>query len=789
MTVTDNILGPLARQGLTMLSRRRLPQIDGKLDIPSLSAQVEIIRDHWGVPHIYASNIHDLYFSQGFVHAQDRLFQMELNRRIARGTLSALFGEIALDTDRTTRTFGFNRLGLTDWKNISSDLREILQDYANGVNAYINHPKRKLPIEFTLLNFQPDAWEPEDSMTFARVMMWQLSHAWYSELIRADIVEKVGEEHAAELEINYPSKNPICLPNGIEFNSMNFDGRTIGMDGPFLRQGLGSNAWSVGGVKSDTGSAYLCNDMHLPLGAPALWYGIHLIAGEMNITGASLPGVPLVFVGHNAHIAWGMTLAFTDCEDLFIERFEPQNPGRYLYQDQWQDAEVISEHIKVKGRDEPHIEDIIITRHGPIISDVVGYPEQRIAVNSMALQPCLAIQGWQLLNNASNWDEFVGALKFIDAPQLNVAYADVKGNIGYWVTGKVPVRANGDGRLPSPGWTGEYEWIGEVPFEEMPHALNPENGFIVNCNNRVIPDDYPHYLGEIWMNGYRAARIVDYFKSKELLTTLDFQKMQGDFTCLPGIEFVSHIRHLTDTDPDINLAVEILRDWDGQLTKSSVAGAIYEVTRYNMLRNLLEPGLGEELTMGIMGEGFHPVLLSSNEFYGHDTVTLLRMLDNPESWWMSQAGGPEAILKSSLKKAVQWLRTNLGDQSSEWQWGKIHGAVFPHPLGLQKPLDQVFNRGPYPIGGDTDTPCQTAFHASDPYNNNAWAPSFRQIVNMDDLSLSLTIIPPGQSGQLGNKHYDDLIEPWVAGEYHPMLWTREQIESNSEGKLVLNITD
>jgi penicillin amidase len=617
-------------------------------------------------------------------------------------------------------------------------------------------------------------------------MMWQLSHAWYSELVRSDIIQMVGQEHAAELEINYPTLNPICLPSGIEFNSINFEGTLSRADGPFLKQGLGSNAWSVAGAKSDTGAAYLCNDMHLPLGAPALWYGIHLIAGKLNVTGASLPGLPLVLVGHNAHIAWGMTLAFTDCEDLFIEQFDPQNPKQYLFKDQWHDADVISEPIQVKGRKEPHIEQVTLTQHGPIISDVVGYPDQRIAINSMALRPCLAIQGWQLLNHSHNWDEFVGALQLIDAPQLSVAYADLQGNIGYWVTGKVPIRAKGDGRLPVPGWTGEYEWVGEVPFEEMPHALNPESGYIVTCNHRITPDDYPHYLGEVWMNGYRARRITGYFESKDRLTTSDFQKMQGDFTCLPGKEFVSHITDLDSADPDIILAVEKLRDWDGQLTSNSIAGAIYEVTRYHVVRNLLEPSLGDKLTLEFMGQGFHPVLLTSNEFYGHDTVAMLRMLDNPDSWWIKEAGGKERVLKSSLKQAVQWLRSNLGNQSNDWQWGKIHGAVFPHPMGLQKPLDQVFNRGPFPIGGDTDTPCQTAFHSYDPYDNKAWAPSFRQIVNMDDLSRSLTIIPPGQSGQLANQHYDDLIAPWLEGEYHPMLWTREQIEANTEGILILN---
>lgn len=785
MASIHDIVGPIAGRGLTWLSRRRIPQIDGTINNTGTSAEVEVIRDVWGIPHIYAANTLDLFFAQGFVHAQDRLFQMELNRRTAQGTLSALFGEIALDTDRTTRTFGFNRLGGTDWNNASQDLQEVILAYSAGVNAYINHPEFKLPIEFTLLNHRPEPWKPEDTTSFTRVMIWQLSHAWFSEIIRAQIFQKVGDEHAAELEIHYPAGNPITLPSGIEFNILDEHGDLLKASGPFIERGLGSNAWSVSGAKTDSGAAFLCNDMHLPLGAPSLWYQVHLIAEDVNVTGVSLPGVPFVLVGHNANIAWGITLAFTDCEDLFIEQFDSQNNGRYRHKDQWFEAEVIPEYIQVKGRREPHIEQVIITRHGPIISDVVDYSEQRIAVNSMALQPNQAIRGWYLLDQATNWDEFVEALRLIEAPQLNMAYADVQGNIGFWVTGKVPIRAKGDGRLPVPGWSGDYEWVGEIPFEEMPHALNPEKGYVVTCNHRITSDEYPHFLGEVWMNGYRARRIVDYFEGKVLLSTKDFQALQLDFTCLPGKEFVSHLEGLNSTDPEINLVLEQLNAWDGQLTPESVAGAIYEVTRYHLVRNLLEPALGQALTSQLMGEGFHPILMASHEFYGHDTVAVLRMLDNPNSWWIKKAGGKEKILSTSIMSAVQWLRSNLGPKSEDWRWGKIHSAIFPHPLGLQKPLDQVFNRGPYPIGGDTDTLCQTAFHPNDPYDNKAWAPSFRQIVNMGDLSRSLTITPPGQSGHLGSLHYDDLIDPWLNGEYHPMLWTREQIEGNAEGKLTL----
>lgn len=785
MSVLLDLLGSLAKIGFTWLSRQRLPKISGSLTLPGLVSSVEVLRDQWGIPHIFASNLHDLFFAQGFVHAQDRLWQMELNRRIAQGRLSELFGEIALDTDRATRTFGFNRLGATDWQNANQEIKDVISAYAEGINAFLKDPSSKLPIEFSLLRHQPEPWQPQDTTAFARVMIWQLSHAWYSEIVRAQVIQTVGEEHAAELEIHYPPENPITLPSGIEFNRLDLQGMLQKTQGPFLQRGMGSNAWAISGSKSITGKPILCNDMHLALGIPCLWYENHLVADNINIFGVSLPGVPLVLVGHNDHIAWGMTLAFTDCEDLFVEQLDTQNPTRYLFKDKWVDVQIIPEVILVKGRSEPHIENVAITHHGPIISDVIGHPEQRLAVQSMALQPSPAMQGWLLLNQAQGWNDFVEAMRLIEAPQLNVAYADVEGNIGYWVTGKVPIRAKGTGMIPAPGWTGEYEWQGIVPFEEMPHALNPQAGYLVTCNHKVVPDDYPYFLGTVWMNGYRARRITEVLASKEKLTMDDLRSLHTDFFCIPGLEFVKRLSTFQSDDPDVKLALQYLCAWDGYLTANSIAGTIYEVTRYTLVRNLLEPGLGTELTLQLMGQGFHPILLASHEFYGHDTVALLRLMDKPDSWWVKQAGGWEKVLTTSIKQAIAWLRSNLGPEVEDWRWGRIHRAIFPHALGAQKPLDRVFNRGPFPIGGDTDTPCQTAMHPHDPYDNKAWAPSFRQVIDLGDLAQSEAIIPPGQSGHLGSPHYDDFAMPWLKGEYHPLLWTRQQIESHLEGKLTL----
>jgi penicillin amidase len=787
MSILTDLLAPVARLLLTSMSRRRLPQTDGTIELPGLGSDVQIRRDTWGVPHISAGNLHDLFFAQGWVHCQDRLWQMEVNRRTGQGSLAEIFGPIALDTDRAARTFGFNRLGKADWEATPPDLREVLLAYTEGVNAFLAHPGSRMPVEFTLLGIRPEPWTPEDSLAFSRVMIWQLSHAWYGEIVRAQVVAAVGPEHAAEWDMSFPATNPLALPQGIEFNRLDA-GRLVKDQGPFLHRGMGSNSWVLSAAKSASGRAVLCIDMHLALSMPSLWHELHLAAGDFEVSGVSLPGVPLVMVGHNARIAWGMTLAYMDCEDLFVERFDPKAPRRYQDGGQWREAEAIDEVIRVKGRAEAHVEQVIVTRHGPVISDVVGVSGERLAVCSMALRPCPAIQGWYRLNAARGWDDFVEAMRLIEAPQLNVTYADADDNIGCWATGKVPVRAKGDGTIPAPGWTGEFDWVGEVPFEEMPHALNPEQGFIVTCNNKLVPDGYPHFLGNEWMNGWRARRITDVLASKERVSIEDCMALQMDVTCLPGRELVSRLPGIVagrSADPDIGFALGLLRDWDCRVTAESPAAALYEVIRYTLVRNLLEPGLGPDLALRLMGEGFHPLLFKVSELQGKDTVALLRILDRPDSWWIQQAGGREDLVVRSIKQAVKWLRQEMGPRPESWAWGKIHRVNFAHPLGMQKPLDKVFNRGPFPIGGDADTPCQTAFVPSGPYDNTAWSPSFRQIVEPRDWTRSLIVHTPGQSGNLASSHYDDLAAPWLEGRYHPMLWTREQVEKGTEAALEL----
>ena len=795
MSLLHTLLTPPLKAILTRMSKRRLPMTDGELHLEGLQAPVEIIRDRWGVPHIYAQSEHDLFFAQGYVHAQDRLFQMEIARRLALGRLSEIFGEMALDTDRMARRFGFPRLARQEWESAPDDLRGMLLAYADGVNAFIHAMGDTKEVGFSLLRLTPEDWHPEHTLAIVRVMIWELSHGWQGELVRAELAEAVGAEHAADWEIHYPARNPLTLPEGIEFNRLDPDGSLHHARGPFLARGQGSNTWAVAASRSATGGAVLANDMHLKVGVPGVWYENHLVAGDaLEVSGVSIAGVPLVLVGHNARIGWGMTLAYVDAEDLFVERFDPQDPARYRFRGEWRTAEVVEEAIAVKGRSEPVVEKVVITHHGPVISPVVSYGPalqadtdfvERLTVASMALQPGEMVRGWWLLNKAANWDDFVEALRWIEAPQLCTSYADVEGNIGCWVTGKLPVRARGDGSVPVPGWTGEYEWVGEIPFEEMPHTLNPARGYLINTNNKVVGDDYPHFLGNIWMNGYRARRLEQMLTAKDKLTLDDHAAMQVDVTSLPGQEFVEALADFQSDDPDAALALRLLRAWDFQLTPDTVGGTVYEVARYTLVRNLLLAAVDEALAYRILGEGFHPLTLYASEFYGHDVVALLRFLRAPDNWWVQQAGGREAWLTRSLKEAVGWLREHYGSDPQGWRWGRLHRFPLEHLLGSQPPLDKIFNLPPLELGGDTDTPFQTAILPQTPYEARNFVPLHRQIFDLADWDRARMVIVPGQSGRLASPHYADMVPLWYEGRYHPMLWSREAVEAHAEGTLLL----
>ncbi len=782
--LATGLLSDLVKGGIRLLDRTRQPVLDGTFKTTGLDGPVEIIRDRFAVPHIYASSVRDAFFAQGFVHAQDRMCQMELNRRFGHGRLSEIFGAAALPLDKAARVLGFRQTALIDLENSSEELKSALEAYSDGVNCWRTNSNYKTPVELALVGApRPQAWSPLDCMVFARLMIWQLCRGWSSEIVRAKLYEAVGAEKAAELEITESPANPIHLPGGIEVSSLGPN--VLDNSGP---RGMGSNAWAVTPKLASADGAILSNDMHLPLMLPSFWYQVHLVSGDLNVAGVSLPGLPMVMGGHNSHIAWGITLAHTDAEDTYIEKFNPDNPRLYEFRGQWKSADVRREIIKVRGRRKPEVVDVITTVHGPVVTEILQGVNHSLTLRSTALEPAKAADGWLRLNLAQNWDQFVDAMALIESPPLNVTYADVLGNIGYWCAGKVPIRAAGDGMLPADGWSGDAEWKGFIPFNEMPHTLNPAKGFVVSCNQPIIGPDYPYWTGGVFMNGARARRVEQFIKAatkgRKKMSLEDCRTLQGDVLCLSALDLIKRLQKIESEDPDFLMVMQFLNNWDGQMHANSVAACIYEVLRFNLAKGLLEPNLGPELTLHLMGEGFNPSLNQTNEFYGHDTATIIRVLDNPKSKWVPEDGKTLWVVNAA-KTAINYLKQRLGEAPELWEWGRIHGAVFSHLMGSQPPMDAIFNIGPLPVGGNSDTPNQTAMMPKTAYQTTAWAATFRQIIDTGDWSKCMTIHAPGQAGQPASPHYDDYLQMWLKGELNPMLWTREQVENHAAHRLHL----
>ncbi len=789
--------------------RRPLPRKKGHLVFSGIHEPVEIIFDRYGVPHIYAANEDDLYFAQGYVHAQERLWQMEFNRRLGSGQLAEIFGELAVETDRFCRRLGMHRAAAAGAVNLPEHDRRILEYYARGVNAYIERNKHNLPIEFTVLRFKPEPWQIADSIQWGKMMGWNLGGNWETEVIRARLVALLGAERAAKLEAGYDPKHPLIVPPGVEYQGVN-----LGMLEQYEQlkeiSGFGmigaSNNWVVDGTMSTTGLPILCNDPHLGQAAPSIWYECHLVAGDIDVIGASFPGTAGVVIGHNQYIAWGITNAVSDVQDLYIEKFNPENPHQYEYQGKWEEAQIIREEIKVRGSKTPLIEEVRITRHGPILTKLphantdnsakAGQNDAQaeaaalpLALRWTGLEQCKITSALDKLDRATNWEEFKEALRDWDVPPQNLIYADNEGNIGYVMAGAIPIRAKGQNLLPSPGWTGEYEWTGFIPFDELPQTYNPEQHFIVTANNRVVDDDYPYYITNEWLNGYRAQRIRDLLTSKGKLAPEDMAKIQGDQYALPAVAIVPHLLKLQTNAALEKAAKNVLRTWNYVLAPDSAAAAIYATFLHKLEIIVFGAMLGDDETLihGYLGRGDN-ILALTNGYASRSKPLLIRLLnEHDDSWFENSAipNGPRSwdnALASAFTAAVEELRENFGDEITRWQYGKIHTLTYNHVLGMVKPLEKVFNRGPYPLGGDIDTVNMgaSAFHQPEVV---IVVPSYRQIVNLADMQDSLSGHAPGQSGHIASKHYADFIKPWLNVELHPMLFERNMIEANAEGTL------
>lgn len=808
--VTLGAAAGLAGVGAMAALRRPLPKTKGAVQVPGLQGRVQVLRDRWGVPHIYAATNRDLFMAQGYVHAQDRLWQMEMHRRLGHGQLAELFGPIALTSDRFIRVLGFSRVARAEVETLDDDTREALQSYVDGVNAFLDSARGNLPVEFLLLRHRPRRWEIPDVLVWSKIMALNLSENWTGEVLRARLVAALGAERAGQLEPQYPDDQPLSVPEGAHYTvalaeeALRLASGAAAFTGP-SGMGQGSNGWVVGGSRSATGKPLLSNDPHLGITMPSLWYEVHLEGGDYAVTGASLPGIPSIVIGHNARIAWGVTNAMTDVQDLYIERFHPDDPLRYEWKGEWQQAELVREEIIVKGQKEPVVEEVRVTRHGPVVSPLVPegsdllsgssseytvskpttdnrQPTTGLALRWTALEPSRINRSALMLNKARDWDEFRAALADWNVPAQNFVYADVDGHYGYALGGDIPVRAQDDGRLPMPGWNGEHEWVGFIPAAEMPHSLDPEEGFAATANNRIVGPRYPYHLSSEWLNGYRVLRIRELLEATPRHDTQSFVRIQHDRRSLPGLEFVALAPRLPAETPLQTAARDALAHWNGDLTPECVGGTIYASLRYHLQRcTLSELGDPREFVVGLGTFASLP-----GAFYlGRSLPGILRRIREGDDGWLGEGRTWDGVLAEAWQLALDELCEQLGPNVSEWQYGRVHSLTLRHVLGSAPALAKIFNRGPWPTGGDLDTVCMGNQVRDTTAGPVYIAPSYRQICDTSDWDKSCSILPTGQSGQPGSRHYADMARPWRIGGSHPMLWSRAAVEAETVATLML----
>jgi penicillin amidase len=809
--------------GLAFL-RRFLPQTEGSARVAGLHGPVEIVRDRWGVPHLYAEDEDDLFFAQGYVHAQDRLWQMELQRRMGSGRLSEVLGEVTLPVDRFTRTLGLNRAAEDELASLPAETSRALEAYAAGVNAWMRQRAGQWSLEFTLLRFSPQPWRPVDSLYWSKFMTLVLSGNWASETLRARLALKLGAALAADLEPAYPADNPTVasgpgLPPGAEpppngwrspavLEALKLVESLLGGAGPrpqppappagsngsqsgVIRLNPGaSNQWVVSGARTATGQPLLANDTHMSVAMPSIWYQVHLDGGRYHVAGVSLPGVPGVLVGHNQQCAWGLTTAWQDAQDLFIERINPANPAEYEFQGQWRPLQTAQEVIAVKGRAAPEVVEVRLTHHGPLVSELLG-ESTPLALRWVAQDPADMLGAVLGYNRAANWAEFRAALASWAAPAHNFVYADRDGHIAYLQAGWMPVRAAGYGIAPAPGWTGEHEWQRFLTLDELPQTLDPESGWLGVANNLVVDASYPHFLSADLENPSRATRLVELLTARDTVSAADFAAMQRDTYSAQAQRFVRHLLPIQPTNTREAAALDILRGWDCHITADSVAATLYETIRLYALHEMFDRHLGE-LADAYVGVDPSP-LGDTGPYHDRSFVRLLEILDDKKgsSVWLRdpETGIPQPAretLHRALRIALRELKAHLGPDMATWNWGRLNRIHFAHPLGSVKPLHLLFNRGPYPMPGDRDTLLRASGKPAFPFPPVAVVDALRFIADLSDWDRCQIIVPGGQSGHVASPNYADQIPLWRDGLMLTLPFSRPAVERMARERLVLS---
>ena len=798
--------------------RQSFPKVDGEVHLAGLDGPVDIYRDSFGIPQIYATTQHDLFFAQGYVHAQDRFWQMDFWRHLGSARLSEMFGDSELDTDKFLRTLGWARIAQVELEQADENTLAILEAYSAGVNAYLaDHKGTALSFEYGVLkllspSYKIEPWEPLNSMTWAKAMAWDLGGNMDSEITRAILLKTLTPEQLAQIMPPYPSDHPLIVPNpntsstGGEADSLakllldpslsaaftQVSQRTGELEQLLGPNGadIGSNNWVISGARTSTGKPLLANDPHLAEQMPSIWYeiGLHCKtksdACPYEVTGFSFAGDPGVIIGHNDRIAWGFTNVGPDVQDLYIEKINPDDPDQYEYQGKWEPMTLITETIRTSsGKEVPFA--VRYTRHGPIISGTYGdlkdfdqtsgldLPQPyAISLRWTALDPTQLFRAILKFNTAQNWDDFrQGARDFV-VPAQNLVYADVDGNIGYQMPGKVPIRSKGDGTLPVPGWTGEYEWTGFIPFDDLPYAFNPPQGFIATANNAVVGEDYPYLITKDWDYGFRAQRIVNMIQNAPGPIDIAYvQKMQGDDKDLNAETLVPVLLKIPLQDERLSNARQLLQGWDYQDQMDSAPAALFASFWKHLLADTFQDDLPKDYWPGGGSQWFE---------------VMREIVPQPDSPWWNDKTTPavesrDDIFRRALGEAVDELEGTLGKDPAKWTWGGLHTLTFHNQsLGSSgiAPIEAIFNRGPFRTSGGSSIVNATGWNAAKSYQV-VTLPSMRMIVDLSNLQNSITIHTTGESGHAYHPHYVDMADLWRNIRYHPMLWDQNQVESQA----------
>jgi len=771
-----------------LMLKKSLPQYNGEIQLTGLNNQVEILRDNFAIPLIKARSDEDAAFALGFVHAQERLFQMDVARRAGEGRLSEVFGTKTIPIDQMFRTVGIYKSVKANYEKLNPLSKKILEAYSKGVNEFIKTAKGNYPVEFDLLGYDPYPWKPEHSLVIAKLMGWELNISWWSDITFSQLVQKFGPEKAKELLPDFPENSPTIIPPGLS-NVSSISSDLIKVDQQFrsftgfVGTHIGSNNWIVNGKMSASGKPIIANDPHLAYSAPGRWYFAMIRSNDWNVEGFTIPGLPAIVIGKNQNISWALTNVMADDADFYVEKIDTSGKN-YFFKNSWHQLSIGEDTIRVKDSANL-VYEIKRTHRGPIITDIHPfhkmYPNTEIETAQLSmrwtgLEPSDELFAALSVNKAKNWDDFKNAVRYFTVPGQNFVYGDDKGNIGYICAAKLPIRNSNSPTLINDGTTDVNDWKGFVPYEEMPELFNPPQNYIASANNKTLLN-FKYHISNIWEPSSRIERITELLNSKRVHSKEDYKKYQLDFTS-PYTKKLTHFLtaafdSVKVTDKNLKLTLELFNNWNYEMNQGSQVPTIYSRFFQYLIKNIFEDEMGTDL-------------LKEYVFVANVPYRIIpKLLEENKSSFFDDINTPEIekrddIIRKSLVDALTDLEKNYGNDEANWQWGDIHKVTFKHMFhGKSGLLDNIINIGPFSIGGDGTTIFNTEYsfpelfennndptmtHRSEKYEN-ILGPSMRYIFDFADPDHLEFIMPTGESGHFMSDHYKDMSDMWLKGKY------------------------